>query len=433
MSVGSPLRTRADRDRPALVRGIVSWALTVTFCTSFFAYQPTEVSAAILELSLCPLAAAAALIWARAIGRGEFLAGITPMELPRLVAVPIIPIVVSARSGDTYGLLYGLVVICCVILARLLWNEMALAEVYAAVVRSAWFWVGALCFTGYESVSSAVQTGARLDISGFHPNTIGFTFAGFAPFLLLTITRSAPVRSLISAVTFVIAVSLIVLASSRGSIVAAVVGLSVVGALSLAWACKGRPTRTYLLIMSGTVVILALLVGIGAGTIHNAVDWTKDVLAWDDPYRGMDTGVSGRFEIWGTAVSLLRNGAWLTGQGYRTGMKLVGAEIDNGFLTVWFEMGIFGLVVVGLRYARVWTSAIRCFWGATRFNQEALCLAGFMTIFLVNNVFARYLFGIGNPISVLALLLYAGPAEIVAQPARTSDVQPVLTPALRAV
>jgi len=431
--VGAPSRIDVDQDRPTLARGIVSWALTAAFCTSFFAYQPAEVSASILELSLCPLAAAAVLVWTRAVGRGEFLAGITPMELPRLVAVPIVPIVVSARSGDTYGLLYGLVVICCVILARVLWKEMALAEVYAAAVRSAWFWVGALCFTGSEPILSSLQTGVRLDISGFHPNTIGFTLAGFAPFLLLTITRRAPIRSLISAVTFVVAVSMIVLASSRGSIVAAFVGLTVAGALSLAWSCKGRATRTYLLIMCGTVLILVVLAGIGAGTLYNAVDWTKDVLAWDDPYRGMDTGVSGRFEIWGTAVGLLRNGAWLTGQGYRTGMKLVGAEIDNGFLTVWFEMGIFGLMVVGMRYARVWMSAIRCFWGASRFNAEAICLVCFMTIFLVNNVFARYLFGIGNPISVLAILLYAGPAEILTQRVRTSDIQPVLTPALRAV
>ncbi len=100
------------------------------------------------------------------------------------------------------------------------------------------------------------------------------------------------------------------------------------------------------------------------------------------------------------------HGSWLTGNGYRTGEEKVGASLDNGYLTILFELGCFPAAFVILRY--LYALYLSGELVAMHEREQAgwsTVLFVFLIVFLVNNIVARYVFGYGNPVSLLGLFL----------------------------
>jgi O-antigen ligase len=393
---------------------IAEIALVLSFTLLFVAYQPNEVSSSLLIVALIPTAVVGLYAWLRGAVRGQFFGSAGPLEAVRLIVVPLIPVIVSTLRGDEYGTTYGLIIISWVLVSRMLWDVISLENVIRAAAITASVWVAAFLWIGWSAILGSITLGARMEIAGFHPNTVGFTMAGLTPALVwwFRTSRNLLWRA-IALASLAIAGALVVLASSRGSLVAIASALTVCLFLMIAKACRDRPLRMQLVLVCFCLMAAMVVVEIGVGGFATANDQFRILLELDSPYRGLDSGVSGRFEIWGDVLALLRGGAWLAGSGYRSGIRLIGAEIDNGYLTVWLEMGVLGLCVVLFRYLSILRSALSSYWSDRGPAQTALCICAFLVVVLVNNVFARYLFGMGNPVSLLALFLYAGPPRLL--------------------
>jgi exopolysaccharide production protein ExoQ len=154
---------------------------------------------------------------------------------------------------------------------------------------------------------------------------------------------------------------------------------------------------------AGSVAMLALVTLGQSDALSSAWDYLDNALDITSPYRGIGSGLSGRTENWAVTIQLLQRGSWLWGEGYRAGNSL-DLFIDNGYLVAWYELGIIPLILIAARYLALFSHAFQLHTD-TKGNEAGwwagLCLI--LAVFLTNNVVARYLFGMGNPFSLLGL------------------------------
>jgi len=103
----------------------------------------------------------------------------------------------------------------------------------------------------------------------------------------------------------------------------------------------------------------------------------------------------------------------LIASGYRTGGEAqLGFSIDNGYLTLLFEVGLAGTLIIVSLYVRALTIALReCLNNRDERHYVGLGFSVFLIFVLTNNVVARYLFGMGNPVSILALIAIVASRE----------------------
>jgi O-antigen ligase len=316
---------------------------------------------------------------------------------------------VSYTSQDTYSILYGLVFMGVFLCARLILQEIGIANVIRAYSQVAIV----LCCMFLISGRSSLFAGQGVRFTGgtrAHPNLLGFLLAGFFPVVVWrAIEEKRPWRKrsyfLLSLATF----GLIFLTGSRGSLSAVLIAgfALLLRGVAAGWLKKVRVTRFLVIVM---LLLLPILIAyfLANHRIQNVADYVSDYLALKTNQRGLTSGMSGRTGFWKRAFMILsREDRWLFGFGYRAGDRLVGT-IDNGYVQLLFESG---LIAGGL----IFGSMLRVFfllWKAssgennawTRFYMMLWCL---MIVYFFNNISTRYLFSFGSPFSLCVLFMMA--------------------------
>lgn len=344
--------------------------------------------------------------------------------------LPITPSIIALGRGQVdpvaYAVLLGAVLIAC----RVAMGFVRLSGVLQAFALSGAFAVPLFWVWDRHQIFHAIATGSRLIPGATQPNAIAFMFAGFAVvFAWRVLARSSGVFVKVAyGALFGVACLTIFLASSRASMLSlACAGLWVLimaaaRALRGAKVSKGPAVFAAALLIAGVTATVVVRPGyLRAGTTS-----VVKVLQLESKYRGVGSGLSGRLGRWQKTLQALgERGTWAFGAGYRTSEKEVGFSVDNGYLTVAYEAGVFASAAVALQL--LW-----CLWLSSRYylsaagerkRRFALALGGLVTVFVVNNLFDRYLFGIGNPFSVLGLffLLVSGADMTMAAGARTGS------------
>lgn len=126
--------------------------------------------------------------------------------------------------------------------------------------------------------------------------------------------------------------------------------------------------------------------------------------------RGLNSGLTGRTDIWAEVLNHTDLRVSLFGNGFRTGSNIVDS-VDNGYLTVLYENGVFWLLFLCASYFSLLIKFIRSYFLYDR-EKSLLCLTYIyiITVFLSNNFVARFLLSIGNPFSAfMIVLLFASP------------------------
>ncbi|MEJ2421993.1 MAG: hypothetical protein P8018_09855 [Acidobacteriota bacterium] len=172
---------------------------------------------------------------------------------------------------------------------------------------------------------------------------------------------------------------------------------------------KGLPVKSVVLTLAAFLCVASVVIAVKPVLIQRGLDYTVESLQLNTEGRGLDSGFSGRIVRWETtAAALSERGIWAFGAGYRTSTRELGFTVDNGYLTVLYENGILALVFIVIQLS--W-----CLWITTRrylieldpYRRKLFMLyAAILVAFLVNNFFDRYLFGLGNPFSLLALFFF---------------------------
>jgi hypothetical protein len=179
-------------------------------------------------------------------------------------------------------------------------------------------------------------------------------------------------------------------------------------------------------------VIAAAAIGVLAVLYFGfANKYFVNLLEIDSSYRGLGTGATGRTDLWAKSLEVLLSDPTLLafGNGLRSSeYTVIGFLTENSYLTILLDSGIFagGALILLLLYSPI--MALRLQRSRANAPKKTLVfLPSFFVFLLIQCFFLRYFIGIGNPTSLLTLVLlvslsmYAGFAACLAQaPANTA-------------
>lgn len=314
---------------------------------------------------------------------------------------PLFTFLSSLDSKYDKAIQFWILNVAVMVLARLCTSRISLLE-----LLEGFYWAGVICMVlllglAGGALMKSVDTMARFSDLGFHPNTLGFIFAGYFAVALWKVLTGGWFQKIIAGLLATCCLAIIFFASSRGSLAAVGGMLFCVGAF---YCVRNLKFKT----LAFLVVLLALtswrlVQGSGFG---DAADYTDTVLQLSSGERAVDSGMTGRLGHWEDVLARLSKGSWFYGNGVRASEGLPFA-VDNGFLVLLYDMGIVPfLLVVGRFAVLLWRFGSRY----AALGSE-LDLAWFLVlgIFLVNNIVERYLFGVGNPFSLVVFMLLVCP------------------------
>jgi O-antigen ligase len=239
---------------------------------------------------------------------------------------------------------------------------------------------------------------------GLHPNLLGHMCGTFAIVFFCYFLHMRTNKLLRYAALLLMGVALVVCVgtSSRGGTLSSLTAIVVLQILAI-WDNRRMRRNVFLCLSLVMVVMLA------SGGLKALQSYLTTMLAFDNDYRGVNSGLSGRTDGWERLFE-----AWLAspqsiliGNGLRTGSEdLLGYNIDSGYLTMLYELGLFattmfvGFLITGLFKL---TASIR--------HQPDLSKSVALGIFifiLMESVVARYLLSLGNPGSLLVIYCMLG-------------------------
>ncbi len=244
---------------------------------------------------------------------------------------------------------------------------------------------------------------SRFSPLGLHPNLVGHIFGGFAVTFFCCMLYGKKILhkiffSLLVGISFIFCVA----ASSRGGLIAAILGIITVYSAAI-WQDKTK-LKYFLLFI--TILIITLFFINGPDKI---IDYLSSILQINTSDRGINSGLTGRTDNWNKLLDTMFSsiGSVLLGNGLRSGSaETLGYDIDNGYLNMFYEIGIVltvcfvGLMVINTR--KLYKSLLD-----TPHSIKAVVLGLFVFI-LFESIVARYLLSVGNPISLFLVFCILG-------------------------
>jgi O-antigen ligase len=241
----------------------------------------------------------------------------------------------------------------------------------------------------------------RFEPLGMHPNLSGLVYGGGALLFFQSFLASTSRRQKVFSLAIVVmCLGVVLAASARASLLA--LGLTGVVA-TLLLAGRGSSRVRMALVVSAFVIL-----GVGLLMANDIANYLTVILDIDSKTRGVDSGATGRTDIWRSGIELLFSDPVLlfTGRGARAaGPEVIGFPVESSYINLALENG----VVLGLLIALTFVVTT---WRALRQSIEAgvvnpaLFMSGLMLLFiLTQSIFNRYLIAVGNPFSLLILFL----------------------------
>jgi exopolysaccharide production protein ExoQ len=330
-----------------------------------------------------------------------------------------------------FGTMFLVVLVSAAVLARQGWTasmDRAIRHAYVALIATVLVVQAGEFLT---SVAGTVEYSVglvRFAPLGMHPNLSGLVYGGGSLLFFQHFLGSTRMhQKLFALLMCTLCLGVVFAASARASLLA--LGLTGgVAVVLIAWR-GSRRARIALTLAALAVVAIALF---KAAAI---ADYLTLMLDLDSPTRGRDSGATGREVIWRDGIALVLSDPLLffTGRGVRAaGPEVIGFPVESSYINLALEHGVVWGVLVAVSFlTTAWRALRRSF--ATGVMNPTLFLSGLMLLFiLVQSVFNRYLVAVGNPFSLLVLLLllrlnlnpYRVPSA-VAPASRARDRRPV--------
>jgi hypothetical protein len=237
-----------------------------------------------------------------------------------------------------------------------------------------------------------------------HPVLMGLIF-GVGSILM---ARQAILATTISHRVAMIAGSLlagifIIAASARGALLSLSIAAITAVVLDVRFG-KG----THLKLMGACVVaagVLAFSVG------NNIAAYLDAILQIHSSGRGLDSGLSGRDVLWARGISTLVSDPVLlfVGGGLRSSeLATIGFLTENSYITILLDSGLFigGSLIFAFFYALVNARRLSRDADTSDTSRQMLFLVPLLVFVLVQSFFERQLLAVGNPASLLVLLVF---------------------------
>ncbi len=230
-----------------------------------------------------------------------------------------------------------------------------------------------------------------------HPNLVGFMYGGGGVLLLVSAANQKGMARLIS-IGVGLGLMLCVLgASARAGLLAA--------AFSLALHAAYRYRRQLLQGPWGLAMIGLALIPVVFGYANNILDYLSRILDLASSTRGLDSGGTGRFDLWASGLDYLSDAstlALLFGSGLRSASTdNIGFSTESSLITLLIENGIVAGTLLVLAPLTTIYAVLK---GRNRIEQRSVIVA-VLLFASVQSIFNRYLLAIGNSFSLFILML----------------------------
>jgi hypothetical protein len=372
------------------------------------------------SVQLAPLALFAALVFFKVIWSDSVLNAVSSLfELDGLLYVLFISILIiapSVASDSGKSIETAVVIAICLVLARIYMAVVPVQEVLEAFFWSGIVSIGLLTLLAFSSLVQSIQTLERFSPFSFHPNLLAFLLAGYFCAMAWKFMTGDWRMKILAALFGSLCLVITFFASSRGSIVGILAGCLFASGIAIVGTKKETRKKVLRLGLFPAAVLLGLFF-----YIQN-LEWTQNTYAFADQvlqlsqdYRGIDSGFSGRFDKWKATMNVLSDGTWIVGKGIRSSDSMQDNLIDNSYLVIIYEVGLIPLLLITWRFLYVSRRFLIGYFQSTDKEQRYVCLVCgmLMAVFLMNNIVARFLFSVGNPYSLAALLLFATPTRLL--------------------
>jgi O-antigen ligase len=391
--------------------------LALVFTLSFIIYFAPALT---VSLQLAPLVAFAALVFCKALSADSLitaLAGFLEIDgLLYVVFLSVLMLVSSFESSYGEAIQFALLLSICLLLARIYMTLVPIREVLEAFYWSAI--VSMLIFLplSFSTLIQSAMTLERLKAFNFHPNGLALQLSAYICVMIWKVMTGGRFAKIFSGAIASVCIVIIFLTSSRGAIVGVLAGAGFAICIVLANAVKQDRKKT----LRSVGMVLALL---AAGTvvlqnvesIKEAYEVVDHLLALSTSDRGLDSGMTGRVDIWHEVLRAVSDGSWLFGHGVRSSDAVwsYDPKIDNSYLVILYDMGIVPLSLITWRFVTVLGRTTRNCFGTIDDDEKKLQLACgmFLVVLLVTSIVERSLFAVGNPFSLLAFLFFVTPTR----------------------
>lgn len=256
----------------------------------------------------------------------------------------------------------------------------------------------------FASLAGNVEYGQgliRYQPLGMHPNLSGLVYGGGA---LLFFQRYLAVhtrpRQLFALAMAGLCLCVLLAASARAGMLAlSVTGLT--GVTLIAWRGSRRARMGLALaVFAGVAVVLFKWTDIK--------DYLSLILDVDSPTRGVESGATGRTDLWQAGIELVFSDGALafTGRGIRSALPdIIGFPVESSYINLALEHGLFFGSLIALAFIVTAGHALQHGLQPGPARHQVF-MAGLMLVFiLAQSIFNRYLIGVGNPYSLWILVL----------------------------
>jgi hypothetical protein len=254
---------------------------------------------------------------------------------------------------------------------------------------------------GALTPAGANQWKMRAQPFELHPNLVGFIFGG-GVFLL---ARRAFVGGVVGRITCgalaLLSLTVILASSSRAPLIAIV---STVAILVPFYLPKARASFKFLAAFGGLLLAVVIV-----KEWQTLASYFTGILELDSRRRGFGSGATGRYGAWETGLTTIHQGwnQFLFGSGLRASSKsFIGFSTEDSYITIILDSGIVcgGLIIASMFMAviKLWRVAR----ASRQFPLNAVVALATLLYAMVQSIFNRYLLAIGNPLSLILMLVF---------------------------
>jgi exopolysaccharide production protein ExoQ len=229
---------------------------------------------------------------------------------------------------------------------------------------------------------------------GMHPNLAGYVYGGFLVMAANSQTLAWRYNKVLTPFIIALCLAVMVVASARGGLLAVVLALAVYTANELT---RGKRSIAYLFVIGAAILVLSVIFW------SNIASYATEMLDLDSEQRGLDSGGTGRFQIWADGINFIASRSWevFIGSGLRTAGQM-GFPVESSYINLAVESGIFMAPIIMVAFASILLRSYREQTNGSAFHR----LAFYTLLFAIfQSIFNRYLIAIGNPFSLLLLVI----------------------------
>lgn len=257
-----------------------------------------------------------------------------------------------------------------------------------------------LGFYGADLLDSLSLSANRWEVRfrpfGLHPNLTGYIYSG----AVIVFGYFAIVKYRISWIFALFCLVFVVAAQARGGLLALVLsgGLATV-------VFRKKINKSAKIWGMGLSIISVLFV---AANFELLLSVTINLLDLDSDTRGIDSGGTGRFDLWKLGIDYyLDSGLGIVvGSGLRSSSaEIIGFSTESSYITMLIDSGFLGFIAVMLGFGKNIVSLFNCDQAYLKSDHVRFFLFMILVFALLQGVVNRYLLAIGNPFSAWFLLL----------------------------